>query len=180
VDDCIIDTNVLLVASAHHPVSPFKDSDVPQEQMQVVFDWLVRFQKDAQRLLVLDPYLQHGILEEYRHKMTEQDFGLMVVKEKLQFARLVYDLEFDDDGHAFLPAGYEKIDPSDRKFVAVALKDLSEGGRSIIINAVDSDWHECEKELNRAGVTVKHLIERVGKGKSEDLGKKKRRSKAKR
>src|ERR1017187_10632852 len=39
--DHIIDTNVLLVASARHPGSPFKDSEVPAEQQQVVLNWLM-------------------------------------------------------------------------------------------------------------------------------------------
>jgi hypothetical protein len=84
VDDYIIDTNVLLIASAHlallvpsaqYPDLRFKDSEVPEEQMEAVFDWLVAFQKDDQRRLVLDhPFLKHGIYKEYHRKMTAQDY----------------------------------------------------------------------------------------------------------
>jgi hypothetical protein len=192
VDDHIIDTNVLLVASAWDN-SRIDCRQVTPQEMLYVFNWLVAFRKDSQSKLVLDPYLKHGIYEEYHHKMTGQDFGLMVVKEKLQFARFV-EIEFDGNGHACLhaelekPAGFEKIDPSDRKFVAVALKDLSQGGHSMIINAVDSDWRDCEEALKREGITVKNLIERLdmdqnegsGKNKTEGSGKDRGRSKAKR
>jgi hypothetical protein len=47
VADCIVDTNVLLVASAQHPGSPFDDSNVPEVHMQVVLDWLMAFRKDS-------------------------------------------------------------------------------------------------------------------------------------
>ncbi len=158
--DYIIDTNVLLVASAQHPGSPFKGSNAPPEQMQAVLNWLMAFRKNGRLKVVLDPYLKHGIWEEYHRKMTGQDIGLMVVMEKLQFARFV-DIEFDGNGHACLPHDLEKVihDPADRKFVAVAWTDLSEGEESSIINAVDTDWCVWEKALKRAGITVTHLIE---------------------
>ena len=53
--DCIIDTNVLLVASACDPGSHFDDSGhVPAEQQVIVLDWLLAFRMDVQRKLVLD------------------------------------------------------------------------------------------------------------------------------
>jgi len=50
-------------------------------------------------------------------------------------------------------------DPPDRKFVAAALIDLSDGGHSTIINAVDTDWCDWEKTLKRFGITLTHLID---------------------
>ena len=158
--DHIIDTNVLLVASAQHPGSPFKDSGVPAEQQQNVFNWLMTFRKDGQRKVVLDQFFR--IWEEYHHKMTGQDIGLLVVTEKLQLGLVRFvDVAYDRHGHGCLPPKLEKVvkDPSDRKFVATALIDLSDGGQSTIINAVDSDWCDWEDALRRHGITVRHLID---------------------
>ena len=158
--DHIIDTNVLLVASARHPGSPFKDSQIPAEQQQVVLDWLMAFRTDHNRKVVLDQFFR--IWEEYNNKMTGQDIGLLVVAEKLQSALIRFvDVAYNEHGHGRLPPDLEKVveDPSDRKFVAAALIDLSGGGQSTIINAVDTDWCDWETSLKRVGVVIEHVIE---------------------
>lgn len=177
--DCIIDTNVLLVASAQHPGSPFEDSDVPEVHMRIVLDWLMAFRKNSQCNIVLDHFWK--IWEEYHHKMTGQDIGLMVVTEKLQLASVRFvDVEYDKNGHGCLPRGLENVihDRSDRKFVAAALSDLTNGSRSKIINAIDSDWCDWEKALKRAGIIVQHLIGGLCDDKRQSGTK--RQSKAKR
>ena len=118
--DHVIDTNVLLVASAQHPGSPFDDSNVPAEQKQNVLNWLVEFGKDAKRYIVLD--LAFEIWGEYCHQLTGQDFGLLVVMEKLQSSLVRFvEVEYDRHGHGRLPAKITKVvhDRSDRKFVTV-------------------------------------------------------------
>ena len=150
--DCIIDTNVLLVASA-------KSDHVPVEQQEIVLDWLMTFRKNGQCKIVLDHFWK--IWEEYNHKMTGQDIGLMVVTEKLQQSARFVEVEYDKHGHGCLPRELEKVvhDRSDRKFVAAAISDLTNGSQSKIINAVDSDWCDWEMALNRAGIVVEHLID---------------------
>jgi hypothetical protein len=64
VGDHIIDTNVLLVASAQHEDSPFRDSDVPVWQQRLVLDWLMAFRADCQCKVVLDQFFK--IWEELR------------------------------------------------------------------------------------------------------------------
>jgi hypothetical protein len=180
VGDYIIDTNVLLVASAQHPDSPFKDSNVPVEQAMIVLDWLMAFRADTQRKLVLDHRFK--IWDEYHNQMTRgQDIGSLVATEKLQFARFV-DIEFDENGHGCLPAELEKVvhDLSDRKFVAVALRDISQGEKSTIINAVDTDWCGWEKALKRAAINLKHLFEGLCEDEFAGSGKEKRQKRAKR
>ena len=143
--DHIIDSNVLLVAGAQHPGSPFKDSDVPAEQKQKVLNWLIKFREDTQRRVVLDGLWK--IWAEYRHQMTSQDLGLLVVTEKLQSSLIRFvDVAYNKHGHGCLPPDLEEVvkDPSDRKFVAAALIDLAGGGQSTIINAVDTDWCDWE------------------------------------
>lgn len=150
--DSVIDTNVLLVASAADPYSPFGDSHVPIDQQQVVFNWLAEFSADSGRKLVLDE--SHRIIAEYRKKMGDQDYGLRVVFEKLQDTRWVV-VEWDAEV-ARVPDAVRGLDLSDRKFVAAALTDR----HSIaIVNATDSDWLEHESETKAVGVTVVHVIE---------------------
>lgn len=69
--DHVVDTNVLLVASAGDPASRFADSHVPFEQRRVVLDWLAAFRDDDGRRLVLDD--QFAIFREYRRKLTDHD-----------------------------------------------------------------------------------------------------------
>jgi hypothetical protein len=168
VGDHVIDTNVLLVASARHPGSPFKDSQVPAEQQQVVLDWLMKFRRDAGGRVVIDGLWR--IWTEYHHKMTGQDLGLLVVTEKLQsdLVRFV-EVAYNEHGHGCLPPDLEEVvhDLSDRKFVAAALIALAEGGQISIINAVDTDWCMWENALKRAGVAVTHLIDGLCKGKKQ-------------
>ena len=157
--DHIIDTYVLLVASAHHPDSPFKDSDIPAEQLKVVFEWLMAFRKDDQRNMVLDQSLK--IWDEYHNKLKRgQDIGSLVATEKLQFARFV-EIAYDKDGHGCLPPKLEQVvhDRADRKIVTLALTDLSEGGECSIVNASDCDWYDWEEALREAGVVVEQVID---------------------
>ncbi|MEI8360322.1 MAG: hypothetical protein WCH13_17780, partial [Deltaproteobacteria bacterium] len=50
----VIDTNVLLVASAAEPYSPFDDSHVPPTEQLAVLDWLAAFRADESREIVID------------------------------------------------------------------------------------------------------------------------------
>jgi hypothetical protein len=52
--DHVVDTNVLLVASARDSSSPFDDTHVPAEEQQAVFEWLAAFRADDGRRLVMD------------------------------------------------------------------------------------------------------------------------------
>jgi hypothetical protein len=152
--DFILDTNVLIVASAADPSSPFDDTHVPPAETGIVFEWLAAFRADASRRMVWDDAWE--IYAEYRRKLTDQDYGLRVLAEKMATARFVR-IERDGDGSAKVPGEFDRFDRSDRKFLAVALAD-PEG--SAIVNASDTDWLEIERELHGEGVEVIHLIER--------------------
>jgi len=175
--DHVIDTNVLVVASAAHPDSPFKDSDVPDSQMAIVLAWLMAFWKDSRRNLVLDS--QGKILKEYRGKLRKgRDIGLMVVAEKLLFARF-HEIDYDANDVGCLPPELEMVvhDRNDRKLVAVALTDLAQGLQSSIINASDGDWYDWEKALKQADVVVEQLIEDWSRPQWEAKQKKKSKPK---
>ncbi len=62
----------------------------------------------------------------------------------------------DQRGYKEFPAdpNLSGFDPSDRKFVAVALASKE---NPEVYNAVDSDWWERRTELNRNGVDIKFL-----------------------
>jgi hypothetical protein len=151
--DHVVDTNVLLVASAADPHSPFTDTHVPPTEQKSVFEWLQAFRANTQRRLVLDE--GWGIFGEYRKRLTAQDYGLQVAVEKLQQARYVA-IERDSNGDAVVPAAFSRFDRSDRQLLAAALSDPT---RISIVNACDSDWLEIETELASAGVTIEHIIE---------------------
>src|SRR5687768_17576738 len=136
--DHVVDTNVLLVASAAHPYSPFGDSHVPVEEQQLVFEWLAAFRDDSDRQIVLDNLFR--IYEEYRNKLTDQDYGLQVIHEKMQTFRSVL-LEWDGAGAAIVPVVFASFDASDRKLLAAALTDPAS---ICIVNAADSDWLQIE------------------------------------
>jgi len=89
-------------------------------------------------------------------RLSEQDFGHLVIREKIQSARW-YAIELDRNGDASLPAELNAIvhDRSDRKFVAVALAD---DGQSSIVNACDTDWLGWEEGLQAAGIEVEQLL----------------------
>jgi hypothetical protein len=153
VADHIVDTNVLLVASAVYPYSPFDDSDVPLELQEQVLEWLIAFRADTSRQVVWDSFFT--IYNEYRHQLTDEDLGLMVVTEKMETARFI-DIETDAEGRPAVPEAFRDFDPSDRKFLATLLAD---DGDSTLVNATDTDWLEIERELEDAGHTALHLLE---------------------
>jgi len=153
--DHVLDTNVLLLASAGDPTSAFKDSPhVPPAEQRTVLEWLREFRRDSSRHLVLDS--QKEVMREYKRKLGKNDYGYQVFIEKLQTARF-HRIELDDGGAARLPKPLqaEVKDRSDRKFVAVVLADE---GESSLVNACDTDWYDCEAALMQAGVNVEQLI----------------------
>lgn len=151
--DHVVDTNVLLVASAAEPYSPFDDSDVPLELQAEVLEWLTTFRADGSRMMVLDDSFE--IYREYRNKLTDQDLGMLVINEKMASARF-QPVEYDEDGNGVVPEAFANFDPSDRKLLATLLIDVD--GTSLI-NAADTDWLEIEDELIAANARVEHLIE---------------------
>jgi len=76
--------------------------------------------------------------------------------------RVVDVAPLDAEGTSFagLPSGVDRMDPSDRKFVALALAggDAGAGGDGCrVLNAVDSDWWVNAEWLGRIGVRVENV-----------------------
>ncbi|MEB2310838.1 MAG: hypothetical protein OZ921_13050 [Sorangiineae bacterium] len=150
--DHLVDTNVLIVASAAAPPG-FEDVPVGADEVKLVFDWLTTFRDDPSRRLVLDELFR--IFDEYRNKLDFQHYGLQVVHAKLERCLRTVPVEYDADGHGVVPAGLRAIDDSDKKFVAAALRDPASIS---IVNATDSDWSEHREALRAHGVAVEELL----------------------
>jgi hypothetical protein len=151
--DHVIDTNVLLVASAAHPFSPFSDSHVPPEHRETVLNWLVAFKSDKSRKLVLDMTME--IYNEYRNKLGDQDLGLQIIHERMADAEWV-EIETDQNGHGVVPADLDTLDYSDRKFAAAA---LAAPGPTTIVNCADSDWLDVADGCAAVGIHVEQLLD---------------------
>lgn len=167
IDKHVLDTNVLLVASSAHETSPFAPDATPVEEAtfrKKVLNWLIEFEQ-SDRHLVLD--WNWIIVDEYkgvsrRDKLTEQDYGLQVVLNKFSTGKFFgFLLDCDVNGHARIADNALEsaiTDLADRKMVAAV---LAAGGRANgcnLVNACDTDWYDCKKALEAAGVDVFQII----------------------
>lgn len=168
IDKHVIDTNVLLVASAAHETSPFAPDATPVEEAahrKKVLDWLIEFD-GSDRHIVLD--WKWIIVDEYKgvsrpqNKLTEQDYGLQVVLHKFTIGQSFgFLLNLDVHGHAHI--GDPALDPvitdlEDRKMVAAVLTAGGKAGGCNLVNSCDTDWYDWKEALDAAGVEVHQLI----------------------
>ena len=158
----LVDTNVLIVASAADAGSPFGAEATPIEEAalrQQVLDWLEAFETDATRHAVLD--VDWHVCGEYRHKLTEQDYGWLAMMHKMDRGEVVWvDVLLNKDGNAVLPPELAEAvtDLADRKMVAAALAALDAGHATRITNASDTDWIDCRQALRAVGMEVENLL----------------------
>lgn len=157
----VVDTNVLIAASATNTASPLSRDATPDSPAlrQLVWQWLDNFQQGTFRL-VLDG--QGRIEEEYQHKLGFNDFGLQVILHK--WSTCAVDqvcLYFDQDGHAELDEPLQSVihDLADRKMVAAALDAISLYDQCAVAFAGDTDWHGWEADLEAAGIALEPIIE---------------------
>lgn len=150
----VIDTNVLAVANLHADHASTKC-------VGACIDALLAL-RDA-RVVALDE--GRLILQEYRShaSVTGQpgvgDWFLRYLYDNLANAtlcRLVRLTPVDGDTFAEFPTdrALAGFDPSDRKFVAVALCCQP---RAEVLNATDSDWWDYRDPLQRHGLRVRFL-----------------------
>jgi len=157
----VVDTNVLITASAADPVAP-KDIDATPQDPALrfrVWQWLVEFESSPARL-VLDS--AGRIKEEYDRKLGFNDYGIQVVIHKWSTLAVDnVDVQYDNNGHAVLqpPLNSVVYDLADRKMVAAAMEARKQYGESTIAFAGDTDWHDWEQALIHAGLSLEPLIE---------------------
>ncbi|MEO5326979.1 MAG: hypothetical protein H7829_01925 [Magnetococcus sp. THC-1_WYH] len=100
----VVDTNVLLVASAADAGSPFDPEATPvdDKELEVVLNWLIQFEKNSSCHIVLDNQWQ--ILGEYEKKLdTHQDYGYRAITAKIEM-RLPIRLNLN----MFVPSSMER------------------------------------------------------------------------
>lgn len=159
----VVDTNVLIVASAADDGSPFQPDSTPVQERALrekVLAWLMAFEIDSTRHAVLD--WDWHICAEYQNKLTEQDYGWLALMSKRDKNEVVWvGLEMDADGHAVLGESLSAAvtDLADRKMVAAALASMREGHDCKLTNACDTDWLDCKDQLRSAGLEVEHLLQ---------------------
>jgi hypothetical protein len=157
----VVDTNVLIAASAADPKNPLDIDATPQDPAlrKKVWEWLDRFTNSDSRL-VLD--WGNKIYEEYGRKLGFNDFGTQVVLQK--FSSCAYDyvqVEYDANGEGKLPLTLMPVihDGADRKMVAAALASHADFGEGCVAFAGDTDWHDWEVALAEHDVVLEPIIE---------------------
>ena len=165
----VVDTNVLIAASAADPQHP-KDMDAtPQDQSLrlKILGWIKEFSASPSRLVLDDAW---KIYKEYTNKLTDQDFGIRVVIRKWSTSAVDnVRVEDDTNGHGCLPDTLAPTihDREDRKMVAACLAALATHGSCVIAFAGDSDWIGWEKALHEHRVKLEPLIENWARRKYE-------------
>jgi hypothetical protein len=163
----VVDTNVLIAASAADPVQP-KDIDATPSDPELrrqVWEWLEQF-RSSDAKMVLDT--ENKIYEEYTNKLGFNDFGIQVVMHKWSTAAVDdVSVQYDADGHGVLPVSLAPVihDLADRKMVAAALDAKRIFGLAPIAFAGDTDWHEWEVQLLQHGVELEPIIEQWSRAK---------------
>jgi len=157
----VVDTNVLIAASAADPTNPTDIDATPDDptlRMQVWL-WLDEFRASDSRL-VLD--FGSEIYDEYCKRLGFNDFGRQVVIQKWSTAAVDdVDLQPSVEGYGVLPVALVAVvhDIDDRKIVAAALAAMASHGECPIAFAGDTDWHGWEIALTAHGVRLTPIIE---------------------
>ena len=159
----VVDTNVAVVAN---------QCCSPQAELACVLACINALEDITHRgKIVLDKqfrgFYQSRILDEYMGKLSlsgQPGFGDAFLRwawdnqanpERSEQVEIHFRGNDGEDYEEFPDdSALDKFDPSDRKFVAVALGSKS---NPEILNAVDRDWWNYRKELERHGVRIKFL-----------------------
>lgn len=157
----VVDTNLLIAASAADPTNPTDIDATPDDPMlrMQVWLWLDEFRASNSRL-VLD--FGSEIYDEYCKRLGFNDFGRQVVIQKWSTAAVDdVDLQPSPDGYGVLPMELVAVvhDVDDRKMVAAALAAMTSHGECPIAFAGDTDWHGWEIALTTHGVCLTPIIE---------------------
>ena len=159
----VVDSNVLIVASSADETSPFQPEATPIEESDLrkeVLQWLTEFHH-SEKNTVLD--VCWYIAGEYQNKLTEQDYGWLVIKDKIDWQQVTWvQFDVDSDGHAVLPDAIGAIVPdlADRKMIAAILSVFAEDQDADVslVNACDSDWFINQEALSEYKIQIIQLL----------------------
>lgn len=102
--------------------------------------------------LLLDEYSRHL---NYRGEPGIGDFFFKFLHDNLysnEVIKLIKITPIRDERRGFHELPPNSLDPSDRKFLAVAVK-----AKATIVNALDTDWHEQKELLSKVAIKVRQL-----------------------
>ncbi len=169
----VVDTNVLIAASAADPVHPTDIDATPKDPVLrlKVWDWLNEFGLGPTRIV-----LDYGgkIFGEYCNKLGFNDYGRQVIMSKWDTVAVdLVDIAYDSNDDGCIPEELEPYvhDRADRKMVAAALESKKLYEEGCIAFAGESDWHECEDELIEFGLILEPIIEEWSRKKFEEKQK---------
>lgn len=164
----LVDTNVMLAASAVQELSNLAIRAMPQEieLREMIYEWLADFDQSDRRI-VLD---EEGLVRaEYERNMPfnmrGQEYGMQVLQNKLDRNLADYvpidSLEANGEHIAVLDPAHEVLvtDREDRKWVACALaaQILFEQVPPIVYGA-ETDWFIAEEHLMGIGLCFQRLL----------------------
>lgn len=164
----LVDTNVMLAASAVSELSKQAVRAMPQEieLREMIYEWLADFDRSDRRI-VLD---EEGLVrDEYERNMPfnlhEQEYGMHVLQSKLDRNLAVYvpidSLQANGEHIALLDAENEALvtDREDRKWVACALAaQVLFGQVPPIVYGAETDWFIAEAQLREIGLCFQKLL----------------------
>ena len=142
----VLDTNVLIVANGKSDHSSIKCELRCIEFINSSVKGRVALDKSG---LIMDEYQKHccysgapGVGDSFFKYLYDNQYSSELIL-------LVDIVKIEDDARSFEELPENQLDPSDRKFLATAVKAMAN-----IVNAADSDWQEQEELMNSLGVTV--------------------------
>jgi len=179
----LIDTNVLLAASAYyHPASKLFEVAEPGAESigfrELIFNELKIFaESDDKLVLDVDGVILHEYeknLPYFNEVMMEQEYGMYVIQKKLQTLHEI-DGRFEeevswvlidthgpeDDRIAQLHPPLDRIvtDTDDRKWVAAAkAHEVLHGIRAPIVYGAETDWFKIRTDLQDHGIELRQLL----------------------
>jgi hypothetical protein len=164
----LVDTNVMLAASAVSELSKLAVRAMPQEieLRAMIYEWLADFDKSDQRI-VLD---EEGLVcAEYErnmpHNWREQEYGMWVLQSKIDRMQVIQvpivSLEANGERIAVLDPAHEALvaDREDRKWVACALAaQILFDQLPPIVYGAETDWFIAEAQLRAIGLCFQRLL----------------------
>ena len=149
--DIVVDANVWIVADRQVGGSISKEEE---NCIKTCRDWLQRFATGVDRLLV---DWEYQIISEYRRNLRKGGFAVALLNQLesqsyYRFSRV--RIETDGDGHAILPLDISVGDPSDRKYVAVAIHRRPFAPIHV---ATDRGWVRDKPGLTDYGIIIEEL-----------------------
>ena len=141
----VVDTNVAIVANGRGTHA--------DEQCQLACVQKLRSLREQETVAIDDRWL---VLDEYKKHLNFSGmpgvgdvFFKHVFNNQYQYVRRVAVTPTEDDGRGFEELPENTLDPSDRKFLAVAVV-----AEAVVLNATDSDWGAQTVLLDELGIEV--------------------------